>query len=41
MVLFSPEALLCSESWRDMLQTPVYQENVIALVDEAHLIKKW
>ena len=42
VVFFSPEALLCDDSWRDMLQTPVYQENVIALVvDEAHLVKKW
>ena len=42
VVLFSPEALLCNECWRDMLQTPVYQENVVALViDEAHLVKKW
>ena len=33
--LFSPEALLCN----DMLLTPVYQKNVVALViDEAHLM---
>lgn len=42
VVLFSPEALLSNDSWRDMLQTSVYQENVIAFViDEAHLVKKW
>ena len=41
-VFFSPEALLGDESWRDMLQTSVYQENVIAIViDEAHLVTKW
>ena len=37
--LFSPEALLCNDGWRDMLLTPVYQKNVVALViDEAHLM---
>ena len=42
VVLFSPEALLCSDTWRDMLQSPVYQDNVVAVViDEAHLVKKW
>ena len=42
LVFFSPEALLCNEAWRDMLKTPVYQDNVVALViDEAHLVKKW
>ena len=41
-VFFSPEILLCNDSVRDMLQTPVYQENVIALVvDETHLVKKY
>ncbi len=41
VLFFSPEALLCNASWRDMLQTQVYQENVIALViDEAHLEKR-
>ena len=42
VVMFSPEALLCSDTWRDMLQSPVYQDNVVAVVvDEAHLVKKW
>ena len=42
IVFFSPEALLCSDTWRDILQTSVYQENVVGLViDEAHLVKKW
>ncbi len=38
----SPEALLCDDRWRDMLVSPVYQENLVALiVDEAHCVKKW
>lgn len=42
IVFFSPEALLCSDTWRDMLQTSVYQEHVVGLIiDEAHLVKKW
>ncbi len=41
-IFFSPETLLCNDTWRDMLQTDIYQENVIALVvDEAHLVQKW
>ncbi len=40
-IFFSPEKLLCNDTWRDMLQTDIYQENVIALVvDEAHLVQK-
>ena len=35
----SPEVLL---RWRDMLLTPTYAKNLIALVvDEAHCVKKW
>ena len=42
VVFFSPEALLCKATWRDMIQTQVYKENVVAFViDEAHLVKKW
>ena len=42
IIFFSPEALLCDDTWRDMMQTQVYKENVVAFViDEAHLIKKW
>ena len=42
LVFFSPEALLCDDVWREMIQTSIYQENVVAfVVDEAHLIKKW
>ena len=42
LVFFSPESLLTVEEWRDMLQTEVYQENVVGfVVDEAHCVKKW
>ena len=37
LVYPSPEALLTNMTWRDMLQSPVYQQNLVALVvDEAH-----
>jgi superfamily II DNA helicase RecQ len=42
LVYLSPEALLTNMTWRDMLQSPVYQQNLVALVvDEAHCVKKW
>ena len=42
IVFFSPEALLCQDTWREMLQSQVYRDNVITfVVDEAHLVKKW
>jgi len=42
LVYLSPEALLTNSTWRDMLQSPVYQSNLVALVvDEAHCVKKW
>ncbi len=42
LVYLSPEALLTNATWRDMLQCPVYQQNLVALVvDEAHCVKKW
>jgi len=42
VLFFSPEALLCSNAWREMLQSTFYQDNVVGLViDEAHLVKKW
>ena len=42
VVFFSPEALLCNDTWRELLQTSIYQKNVVAFViDEAHLVKKW
>ena len=42
LVYLSPEALLTNMTWRDMLQSPVYQQNLVAaVVDEAHCVKKW
>ena len=42
LVYLSPEALLTNATWCDMLQSPVYQSNLVALVvDEAHCVKKW
>ena len=42
VVFFSPELLLTDETWRDMLQTSVYKENLVGfIVDEAHCVKKW
>ncbi len=42
VVFFSPETLLREEMWRDMLQSEIYQDNVVAfVVDEAHCVKKW
>ena len=29
---FSPEALLSNETWRDMVLSPVYHENLVAVV---------
>ena len=32
--------LLCDDTWRELIQTKVYKDNVIAFaVDEAHLVK--
>lgn len=42
LVFMSPEALLTDDRWRDMLQSLVYQERLVAIVvDEAHCVKKW
>ena len=32
LVFLSPEALLSNETWRDMVPSPVYQENLVAVV---------
>ena len=38
----SPESLQTNATWRDMLQSDVYQTNLVAfVVDEAHCVKKW
>ena len=42
LIFTSPESLLCNETWRDMLQSPIFQENLVALViDKAHCVTKW
>ena len=42
LVYTSPEAILTNSTWRDMLHSETYQENLVALVvDEAHCVKKW
>ena len=40
LVFMSLECLLTDSTWRDMLQTLVYHERLIAfIVDEAHCVK--
>ena len=42
VIFFSPEAIVCDDTWRDMVQSKVYRDNLVAFViDEAHLVKKW
>ena len=42
LIFISPENLLSSMYWRDMLLSPVYQDNIVGLaVDEAHCVTKW
>ena len=42
LLLVSPELLLTSSEWRDMLQSTVYKEQLVGVVvDEAHCVKKW
>ena len=42
LLYLSPETLLRDKEWREILQSPTYQENLVALiVDEAHCVKKW
>ena len=42
VVYFSPEQLLRRSKWREMLQSEVYQKNLVAfVVDEAHCVKQW
>lgn len=42
IIFISPEALLATVEWRNMLSTDTYRENLMAFViDEAHCIKKW
>ncbi len=42
VIFFSPESLLTEDTWRDMLQSWHYRENLVGfVVDEAHCVKKW
>ena len=42
LLFISPESLLSNPQWREMLQLPVYQERMVALVvDEAHCVVMW
>ena len=42
IVFFSPEILLNTKSWRELLIGPIYSKRLRALViDEAHTVKKW
>ena len=42
LVLFTPEMLLQTRKWREMLLSDIYTQNLKALViDEAHTVKKW
>lgn len=42
IVFSSPEAVLANDRWREIVCSPVYQQNVIAVaVDEAHCITHW
>ena len=42
LVFITPENLLNNRTYREMLLTQVYQNNLVALaVDEAHCVKSW
>ena len=42
LIFISPELLLSSDFWHDILRSPLYQECLVGLiVDEAHCVKKW
>ena len=39
VVFISPELLLTEETWRDMLQSPIYKQHLVEfIIDEAHCI---
>ena len=41
-IFTNPETIVMNEKWREMLQNPVYQKRLFAIVtDEAHVIPKW
>ena len=42
LVYISPECLIMNKTYRSMLLSPQYQQNLVALViDEAHCVKTW
>ena len=42
IVVFTPETILCSPLWRDLLTAKVYQDRLVCVaVDEAHCVIKW
>jgi len=42
IVFVSPESFLCSDRWRKMLSSEVYEERLCLIaVDEAHCISHW
>ena len=42
LVFFTPEMLIGSKRWRNMLTGDLYSERLKAFViDEAHCVKKW
>ncbi|XP_078665954.1 uncharacterized protein LOC144908266 [Branchiostoma floridae x Branchiostoma belcheri] len=42
LVFASPEALLNSKTWRGMLTSPTYRENLVGVaIDEAHCVTTW
>ena len=42
VVYISPEQLLRRMLWREMLQSEVYQKNLVGfVVDEAHCVRQW
>ena len=42
IMFFSPENLLSNVVWRDVLQSPTFQEKLVTfVVDESHCVKQW
>jgi len=42
LVFASPETILENSTWRTMLQSTIYQQNMFGIVtDEAHVVPKW